>query len=150
MASPLFCATTPFFFDASVMAAPIDALVIAWFGPSSQVGANAARPCLAAHMWSATTATAPSSLSTWRTPLTAIALASSALASLPPGTGDAATVAIAMLGRRASMPNSALPLTLSGESSRLWALPIRVNALTSFSLTFFGAGSLAAASTSSP
>ena len=66
--------------------------------PSSQVMSSAASPFFAAPMWSATTATAFSRRTTWRTPLTALALLSSTLASLPPNTGQAATVAIFMPG----------------------------------------------------
>ena len=46
-------------------------------GPSSQVTASASSPCLAAHMWSPTTATMSSSTTTWRTPGTPLAWRSS-------------------------------------------------------------------------
>ena len=101
------------------------AVVTLPFGPSSHRMASAARPCLAAHMWSATTATTSSSRTTWRTPLIAFALLSSSPATLPPTTGLAATVAIFIPGSRTSMPNCAVPFTLAGVSSRFAGVPIR-------------------------
>ena len=91
---------------------PVESLALA---PSSQVIASASIPFLAAPMWSATTATASSSFTTWRTPFTASALLSSTLASLPPKTGEMATVAIFMPGSLVSMPNTAGPIDLGGR-----------------------------------
>src|SRR5439155_608877 len=54
----------------------------------------------------------------WRTPGMALALVSSTLASLPPNTGQAASVATFMSGSRTSMPNCAVPSTLAGASTR--------------------------------
>jgi hypothetical protein len=67
--------------DTFIMSATIEAVLTLALAPSSKRGAAAARPCLAAQKLSATTATAPSMRSTWRTPLTAIAFFSS---SAPP------------------------------------------------------------------
>ena len=109
-------------------------------------------PFLAAPMWSATTATASSTRTTWRTPLTARAAASSSDFGLPPNTGEIAIAATFIPGSLVSMPNSARPLTLSGVSSRLAEVPIRVKSFGSFSATLSGAGTgrAAAASTNSP
>ena len=107
---------------------------------------SAASPFFAAPIWSATTATALSRRTTWRTPLTAFALPSSRRASLPPNTGQAATVAILMPGILTSMPNSALPFTLSGLSRRLAGVPISVKSFGSLSATLSGTGSVAALS----
>ncbi len=80
----------------------------------------------------------------------AIALLSSTLASFPPKTGQAATVANFMPGIIASMPNLALPFTLSGVSRRLAGVPMSVKSLGSFSATLSGTGNFAAASTRAP
>ena len=132
------------------MSATITPVVRFAFPPSSQEGAAAARPCLAAHMWSATTATALSIFSTSRTPGTAFAFASSTAFSRPPITGEAATAATRTPWGRASMPKSALPLTLSAPSSRCTGRPMRRNSPGFLSATPCGTGSLAASSTSSP
>ena len=55
-----------------------------------------------------------------------------------------------MPGIIASMPNTALPFTLSGVSMRLAGVPISVKSFGSLSATFSGTGSFAAASASSP
>ena len=112
--------------------------------------ASAASPCFAAHMWSATTATTSSSRTTWRTPLIALALASSNPATLPPSTGLAATVATAIPGTRTSMPYCAFPFTFSGVSRRLAGVPINLKSFGSLSVTWAGTGSLAAFSASAP
>ena len=114
--------------------------------------AAAARPFLAAHMWSATTATALSMRTTWRTPLTARAATSFTAFGLPSNTGEIAIAAIFISGSRTSMPKSARPLTLSGASSRLNGVPIRVKSFGSFSaiLPGVGIGSAATASANSP
>src|SRR5436305_1375868 len=93
------------------------------FGPASHRGAAAASPCLAAHVWIATTATASSSRTTCVTPGTALAFASSTLVSLPPKVGDAATTANLIPRRRTSMPNFAVPFTFPAVSMRRCALP---------------------------
>ena len=72
--------------------------------PSSQVIASASRPRSAAHVLSATTATPSSICTTSRTPGTALARASSKLATRPPNTGQRATVAYSMPGSRTSLP----------------------------------------------
>ena len=96
------------------------------------------------------TATALSSLATWRTPGTASAAASSNEASVPPNTGDAATVATFMPGTFTSMPYIAVPLTLPATSRRLAGVPMMRNLLGSLSLTSVGTGSFAASSTRAP
>jgi hypothetical protein len=103
-------------------------------------------------VWSATTATAPSIRTTWRTPLTARAAASFADLTLPPKAGEMAIAANFIPDILASMPNCAFPLTLSAESKRLTGVPIRVKSFGCFSATLSGAGigNAAAASTSSP
>jgi hypothetical protein len=103
-------------------------------------------------MWSATTATALSIWTTWRTSLTARAAASSTDFTWPPNTGEMAIAAIPIPGSLVSMPYAARPLTLSGASSRLAGVPIRVKSFGSFSATLSGAGTgrAAAASARSP
>jgi len=86
----------------------------------------------------------------WCTPLIAFALASSTLASLPPKTGHAATVAIFMPGSFVSMPYCAFPLTLSGVSRRLAGVPISLKAFGSLSATSLGTDNLAAFSAKAP
>src|SRR5881397_1217102 len=120
------------------------------FGPSSQRMSSAARPCFAAHVSAATTATASSRRTTCRTPGMAFALASSTLASLPPNTGQAATAANFMPGSRTSMPNCAVPSTLSGVSSRFAGVPISLKSLGSLRATALGTGRSAARSTRAP
>ena len=56
----------------------------------------------------------------------------------------------AMPGTLTSMPNTAVPSTFDGVSSRRGEVPIRVNCAWSFSGTSTGIGSLAAASASAP
>ena len=80
----------------------------------------------------------------------AFALLSSTLASLPPNTGQAATVAIFMLGTLTSMPNSAAPLTLSGLSRRLAGVPISLKSFGFLSWTLRGSDRVAALSTKAP
>ena len=111
---------------------------------------SALRACMAFQVLSATTATPDEICTTCFTPGMALVFAASKLATLPPNTGQRATTAYSMLGRRTSMPNVALPLTLSGVSRRLRGLPMMLNWLGSFSATPVGGGSLAAASASSP
>ncbi len=122
------------------------------FGPSSHWTAAAASPFLAAPIWSATTATASSIRTTWRTPLTARAAASFTDFTLPPNTGEMAIAAIPMPGSLVSMPYCARPLTLSGVSNRLAGVPINAKLFGSLSATLSGAGTgrAAAASASSP
>ena len=64
--------------------------------------------------------------------------------------GVAINVAILRPGMRTSMPYCALPLTLSGVSSRLTDLPISLKSLSALSLGFCGAGNFAAADASTP
>ena len=52
---------------------------------------------------------------------------SSALASVPPNTGQAVTAAYSMPGSRVSMPNAACPVILTRVSSRAVGLPARWN-----------------------
>ena len=141
-ASPSWRATTPDRCDAAASCCTISAVLSFAFGPSSQRMSSAARPCFAAHMWSATTATASSRRTTWSTPLIAFALLSSTLASLPPNTGQAATVATFMPGTLTSMPNCAVPLTLSGASKRFADVPISLKSFGSLSGTSRGSGSV--------
>ena len=69
---------------------------------------------------------------------------SSTWETLPPSTGLAAMVANFTPGGMASMPYWALPLVLSGVSSRFSGRPIRRNALGSFSGGSFGGVTAAA------
>ena len=101
-------------------------------------------------MCSATTATASARRTTWCTPGIAFALESSTLASLPPNTGQTATVATFNPGSRTSMPYCALPLTLSGESRRLAGVPMSFQSLGCLSGTSPGRDSVAARSTNAP
>ena len=119
-------------------------------GPSSHSITRAARPFFAAPMWSATTATASSSRTIWRTPLTALAAVSSTLFTRPPNTGDCANVAIFTPGGRASMPKTAVPLTFAGRSSRFAGVPISLKSFGSLSATLSGTGMRAASAASSP
>src|SRR5207302_7271206 len=75
-ASPSLRATTPGCFEASSSWRMRLALSTVAFAPSSHWVAVALSPFLAAHMWSATTATASSIRTTWRTPFTESAAAS--------------------------------------------------------------------------
>src|SRR5262245_11115330 len=111
---------------------------------------SAARPFLAAHVWSATAATASSRRTTLCMPLIVFALLSSTLASLPPNTGQAATKANFIPGTLTSMPNFAVPLTLSGASRRLADVPISLKSFGSLSGMLRGSGSAAALSASAP
>ena len=120
------------------------------FGPSSQRMSSAFNPCFAAQVSSATTATASSRRTIWRTPLIAFALLSSTLSTLPPTTGLAATVAIFIPGRRTSMPYRVVPFTFAGVSRRLAGVPISLKSFGSFSATCFGTGSFAAFSANAP
>ncbi len=120
------------------------------FGPSSQRIVSAASPFFAAHMWSPTTATKSSRRTIWRTPGIALALVSSRLATFPPNTGLAASVAIFKPGSRTSMLNCAVPFTLLGVSSRLAGVPISVKSFGSLRVTSVGTGSVAALSASAP
>jgi hypothetical protein len=149
-ASPSFRTTTPGVSAAAASPWTTSAVLTDPFGPSSQRMASALRPCFAAHMWSATTATASSRRTIWRTPLIAFALVSSRLANLPPTTGLAMTVAIFIPGNRTSMPNCAVPFTFAGVSSRLAGVPISVKSFGSLSLICAGTGSFAALSASAP
>ena len=128
----------------------MSSVLSAAYGPSSHAITSAARPFLAAPIWSATTATASSSRTIWRTPRTALALLSSTLFRRPPNTGDCASVAIFTPGGRASMPNTALPLTFAGVSSRLAGVPISLKSSGRFSVTFSGTGRAAASRASAP
>src|SRR5262252_7575534 len=92
--SPMFCATAPEL-SVAFSSSPATASVVSLaFGPSSHSIFKAASPFFAAPIWSATTATASSSRTICRTPLTAFAAASSTRFTRPPNTGDCASVAI--------------------------------------------------------
>ena len=79
------------------------ALVTWALPPSSQTRSSASTAFFACHQWSATTATASSSLTTLRTPLPPAIWRSSTAFSLPPNTGDWITAACSMLGTRTSI-----------------------------------------------
>src|SRR5205823_6012160 len=136
--------------DAAASCCTMSAVVRLAFGPSSQRMSSAARPCFAAHVSAATTATASSRRTTCCTPGMAFALASSTLATLPPNTGQAATAANFMPGSRTSMPNCAVPSTLSGVSRRFAGVPISLKSLGSLRATPLGTGRSAARSTRAP
>ncbi len=87
---------------------------------------------------------------TCRTPGIASARVASKLATVPPKTGQRWTVPTSIPGTLTSMPNTALPVTLSGVSSRGVPLPINLNWSGVFSVGFWGTGSGAALSASSP
>ena len=80
---------------------------------------SALRPSIAVQVLSATTATPFEICTTCLTPGTAFAFGASKLATLPPNTGQRATTAYSMPGRRTSIPNVALPSTFAGVSRRL-------------------------------
>src|ERR1051325_10681036 len=102
--------------------------------PSSHWISSARRPVTACQYVSATTATpaaqpaahAPvvpvqglgSRATTARTPGTALALVASYDLSVPPNTGQRSIEATSMAGAFTSIPNTALPSTLAGVSSR--------------------------------
>ena len=88
------------------------------FGPGSQVIFSALRACSACQKWSATTTTPLEVVSTRRTPGIVCAAAESTDAALPPNTGLCASAAYSIPGNLTSRPNSALPSTLPGVSSR--------------------------------
>ena len=85
--SPSVRATTPFFSDARSICATMLSVVTLALGPSSHSMSRAWSPCIAAHIWSPTTATALSMRTTCRTPAIASVLLSSTLSTLPPNTG---------------------------------------------------------------
>ena len=118
--------------------------------PSFQVTVSAFRPCIAAQVSSATTATPFEIRTTCLTPGTSLAFESSTLASAPPKTGQRSTTAYRISGRRMSMPNFVLPSTLPGVSSRFGDVPIRRNCFGFFNAGAAGAGSFAAAAASDP
>ena len=60
------------------------------------------------------------------------------------------TVAIFMPGTFTSIPNSVMPATLAGESTRRSGFPMSVNAAGSLSATLAGIGSAPAAFASAP
>src|SRR5579863_4390855 len=108
------------FFRASNTAAELRSL----FGPSSHCTLRVRRPSIAPQTLSATTATAESLIfPTKLTPAIFFESLSSKLATLPPITGQRASTACFMPGKRKSMPNSAVPSTLEGPSSRGKDLP---------------------------
>ena len=149
-ASPSLRATTPGVSAAAARPLTTSAVAIVPFGPSSQRNVSAFKPRFAAHMLSATTATASSRRTIWRTPGIAFALLSSTNASLPPTTGLAATVAMFIPGSRTSIPNCAVPFTFAGVSSRLAGVPISLNSRGSLSTTWAGTGKVAALSARAP
>ena len=87
------------------------------------------------HIWSATTATASSMRTTWRTPLTARAAASLTDLGLAAEHGRDRDRRDLHPRHPASMPNCARPLTFSGMSRRLAGVPISVKSFGSFSAT---------------
>ena len=97
-----------------------------------------------------TTATALSRRTTWLTPLIVFAWVSSTPASVPPNTGQVATVATRMPGSLTSMLYCAVPFTLARASRRLAGVPISLNCAGPRRSTAAGTGRVAAVSTSSP
>ena len=87
---------------------------------------------------------------TWFTPGTCFAAASSQLLAVPPNTGERATTATSMFGTCTSMPKVAAPRTLLGVSRRWAGVPMSLKSFGSLSVTFSGTGSAAARSASSP
>ena len=118
--------------------------------PSSHTMLSASRALRARHQLFATTATPSGICTTSITPGIAFAAAESTLFTVPPITGHCASEAYTMPGSFTSMPNSAVPLTLAGESRRLVRLPTMVKSFGSFNATFSGTGSCDAAAASEP
>src|SRR6266700_704005 len=134
--------------------------------PSSHWISSARRPVTACQYVSATTAMpaaqpaaqAPpvpvhglgSRATTARTPGTALALVASYDLSVPPNTGQRSIDATSMPGTFTSMPNTALPSTLAGVSSRGTRVPSRRKSFASLRGGSFGTGSCAAVVTSLP
>jgi len=87
---------------------------------------------------------------TARTPGTALALVASYDLSVPPNTGQRSIDATSMPGTFTSMPNTALPSTLAGVSSRGTRVPSRRKSFGSLRGGSFGTGSCAAFATSLP
>src|SRR6266853_6955541 len=94
-------------------------LELAAFEPSSQTISSARRPSMADHVLSATTATPVEICRTCFTPRIPLAFESSTLLTLPPKTGQRATTACCMLGKRTSMPKLALPVRSEEHTSEL-------------------------------
>ena len=136
LTSPSARATAPDFSDAVASCRTTSAVESFAFAPSAQRMSSAARPCVAAHVFPAMTVTASSNRTTCCTPGIAFAFESSTLASLPPNTGDTATEANLIPGSCTSMPNLAVPLTFSGESSRFAGVPMSLKSFGSLSVTF--------------
>jgi len=118
--------------------------------PTSQSIFSAPSARWARHQLSATTATKSSARTTFFTPRMASASVASTAFSLPPNTGHCAIDACSMPGRTTSVPNTGLPSTLSGMSSRGNGLPAIFHSAGSRSITSCGGASLAAAPATSP
>src|SRR5258705_2718787 len=114
-----------------------DSLDSVALGPSSHVIFSALRPWMAAQELLARTTMPPevkapsptaSMEITSRTPGTALALAASNFATLPPKTGQRAMTAYSMAGVREAMPNLAAPGALAAASKRLrsWATMVEL------------------------
>ena len=69
---------------------------------------------------------------------------------LPPNIGGRATRAVSIPGALASIPNPALPVTLSLTSVRATLVPMIFQSLGSLSVTVAGTGMVAALSASAP
>ena len=91
-----------------------------------------------------------SSATTARTPGIALALLASNDFSVPPNTGQRSIEAMSMPGTFTSMPNTALPSTLAGVSSRGRRVPSRRKSLGSLRGGSFRTGSVAAFAASLP
>src|SRR5436853_574470 len=91
-----------------------------------------------------------SSATTARTPGSASALAPSYRFSMPPNTGHRSIDAISISGTVTSIPNTALPSTLAGVSSRGARVPSRRKSLGSLSGASLGTGTWAARAASLP
>ncbi len=119
-------------------------------GPSCQVTASLSRPCIAAQVLVATTATPLEIFTTSSTPATLRAAPSSTLAIVPPKVGALSTLAYTIPGTLTSIPYCAVPRDFASTSRRLGEVPIRKKRPGSLSGTCLGTGIVPASTASSP
>src|ERR1051326_740744 len=147
---PAFFATNRGRWMSAVMSRRMLAVENRTAGPSSQTTLSASRPGCPAQYPSATTATPEESFTTCLTPGTCFAATSSQLLAEPPNTGQRATTATSRPGVSTSMPNPAVPRTLSARSSLGTRVPMYLKSFGSLRVTLSGAGSAEARSATSP
>jgi hypothetical protein len=117
---------------------------------SSHSTLTASRPCTAAKVFSASTATPAGTATTSTTPLIALAAAASNDFTVAPNRSGRLISAVSRPGRLTSRAKTVRPVVLSAESTRGTRVPMRVHSFGSLRRTLAGTGRRAAASASSP